>query len=65
MPNKTVYFTDKLFAFLVQMSDLEYPDAKDDAVSKVMQDAVKERVKSLAKKHQVKIPRKLQEELKP
>lgn len=65
MPNKTVYFTDNLFAFLVQMSDLEYPDAKDDAVSKFLQAAAKKEVKSLAQKHKVKIPRKLQEELKP
>lgn len=64
MPNKTVYFTDKFFAFLVQIAEVEHPEDKD-AVSKVMQDAVKGAVKSLAQKHKLKIPRKLQEELKP
>lgn len=63
MPNKTVYFTDNFFAFLVQISDVEYPEATDDAVSKVIQDAVREKVKCIAQARKIKIPRKLQKEL--
>jgi hypothetical protein len=64
MPNKTVYFSDQIFAFLVQLSEKEYP-ADDDGVSKVIQTSVKQTMKSLAEKHNIKIPKKLEKELKP
>lgn len=73
MPNKTVYFTDQEYGFLLQIATKEYPEGEErseshrgrkkkvDPLSKLIQDAALEKAKELAVKHKVKVPKKLQE----
>jgi uncharacterized protein (DUF2236 family) len=59
MVNKTTYYSDILYGMLLQVAEKEYPKDKE-AVNKVIQDSVKARVQSLAEKHHIKMPKKLQ-----
>jgi len=59
MPNKTTYYNDQVYGLLLQVADKEYPE-DEDAVNKVILDLVKTGIVELAKKHKVKVPKKLQ-----
>ena len=59
MPNKTTYYNDQVYGLLLQVADKEYPE-DEDAVNKVILDLVKTGIVELAKKHNVKVPKKLQ-----
>lgn len=63
MVNKTTYYSDTLYGMLLRVAEKEYPNDKE-AVNKVIQDSVLARVRSLAEKHHVRIPKKLQEKKK-
>jgi hypothetical protein len=60
LPNKTTYYNDQVYGLLLQVSDKEYPE-DEDAVNKVILDLVKGGIVALAKKHKIKVPKKLQE----
>jgi hypothetical protein len=66
MPNKTTYYSDSLYGLLLQVSQKEHPEEPvADAVNKVIQDAVTDKAVDLAKKHKIRIPKKLKEGDKP
>jgi len=57
LPNKTTYYSDKVYGLLLQVSEAEHPNDKD-GVNKVIQDAVNEKTQALAQKHQAKLSKK-------
>ena len=77
MPNKTIYFSDQEYGFLLAVAAKEYPSSegevtlkderkkKDvDPLSKLIQKAALKTAKELALKYKIKIPRILKGESK-
>jgi hypothetical protein len=60
MPNKTTYYPDSFYRFLVEISEKEYPQEREQ-VNKVIQEAVREKVLTLATKFNISIPPKIKE----